>query len=420
MRKFATALGALAACTLLTAVFIAPVPSRISPASAETPVPNNAVTKLLVFVEENHSLAQMKAGMPYAFGLAKRYGYATQHVATMHPSLPNYIVMAGGKSHGITNNGSPSVNPVSGQSVFGQAIAAGKTAKVYADGMPANCAMSGGTAYAVRHNPWPYFVNERALCNKFDVPVSKLDADIAAGTLPNAGMVIPNLEHDAHDGSLAAADEWFRGWMVKIFASPDWKSGHLAVMLTADEDDKNSGNIVLTSVMHPSQNGRVVTTRLTHHGITRLYEDVIGAPYLFAAATAPSFATAFGLPMPDHTSPPTTPPVVECPKPIPTVPTPTVPAPVSTARVTGLAVTAQGPNTVVVAWSPVLNAQLYRIQISKSPTMSNPWYRRFAGKSAILDGLDPNTKYYLRIRTIQLDGTNISPYTSTPLATATR
>jgi hypothetical protein len=38
-----------------------------------------AVTKLLVFVEENHSLRQMRSQMPYAFGLAQRFGYAVKH-----------------------------------------------------------------------------------------------------------------------------------------------------------------------------------------------------------------------------------------------------------------------------------------------------------------------------------------------------
>jgi acid phosphatase len=85
--------------------------------------------------------------------------------------------------------------------------------------------------------------------------------------------------------------------MTKIFAGPDWKSGHLAVVLTADEDDNVSGNVVLTTVIHPSQSANVVATPLTHYSLTRLYEDVVGAPYLFNAATAPSIATAFGLPL---------------------------------------------------------------------------------------------------------------------------
>jgi acid phosphatase len=83
--------------------------------------------------------------------------------------------------------------------------------------------------------------------------------------------------------------------MTKIFDGPDWRSGHLAVVLTADEDDSSAGNNVLTVVIHPSQKGNVVTSPLTHYSLTRLYEEVAGVPYLFASASAPSMTTAFGL-----------------------------------------------------------------------------------------------------------------------------
>jgi len=268
--------------------------SAVAPASPGS----TAVTKVLVFVEENHSLSQMKFGMPYAYGLAKRYGYATHYTAIAHPSLPNYISIAGGQTYGITDDNDPSANPVQGTSVFGQAVAAGRTAVVYADGMNGNCATSnGGSDYAVKHNPWAYFVNERGACQKYDVPVDQLGAAITGGTLPNVGMVIPNRCNDAHDCSPGTADAWFKGWMTKIFTGPDWTSGHLAVVLTTDEDDHSSGNTVLTVVIHPSQKGHVVNAAMTHFSLTRLYEEVTHLPYLSGAASATSMSTAFGLPL---------------------------------------------------------------------------------------------------------------------------
>src|SRR4051794_26142252 len=57
----------------------AQAPSARTAASAATATSRPVVTKLLVFVEENHSLAQMKSGMPYTFGLAQTYGYATNY-----------------------------------------------------------------------------------------------------------------------------------------------------------------------------------------------------------------------------------------------------------------------------------------------------------------------------------------------------
>ena len=95
--------------------------------------------------------------------------------------------------------------------------------------------------------------------------------------LPNVGMVIPDLCNDAHDCDLSDADAWFRGVMRKVFAGPDWKSGRLAVVLTADEDEHdNQGNTVLTMVLHGSQQARVVDTPLTHYSLSGLLSAVTG------------------------------------------------------------------------------------------------------------------------------------------------
>ncbi len=264
-------------------------------------VASRPVTKLLVFIEENHSLDQMREQMPFVFGLAKQYGYATNYYALSHPSLPNYIQIAGGQDHGVDDNSDPSKYPLDATSVFGQAIEQGRTAAVFADGMTGNCApedeKNGGSEYVVHHNPWVYFTAEHADCMRYDQPVSALDTAIAKGDLPNAGMVIPDQCHNAHDCDLSEADAWFAGYMRKIFAGPDWRSGHLAVVLTADEDDDSQDNKVLTVVIHPSQHAHVVDVRLDHYSLTRLYEDVIHAPHLFQAADAASMSEAFGLPV---------------------------------------------------------------------------------------------------------------------------
>jgi len=259
--------------------------------------PDAKVTKLLVVVEENHSLAQMRSGMPYTFRLAKRYGYATSYHAITHPSLPNYLALAGGKTYGVSNDADPSAHRLTGRSVFGQALAHHRTATLYAQSMPSHCDTASNAPYAVKHNPWAYFVKERRQCRAHDVGMRRFGRDVAAGRLPAVGMVVPDLQHDAHDGTLRAADAWFRSLMGRVFAGPDWQSGHLAVVLTADEDDGSLGNRVLTVVIHPSQRHHVVTRRLDHYSLTRLYDEAAHLPLLNHARTAPSMAKAFGLPV---------------------------------------------------------------------------------------------------------------------------
>ena len=280
-----------------------------SPGSSTSPSPTKATTgssrttpvsKVLVVVEENHSLDQMSAGMPYTFGLAKRFGYATHYTAIRHPSLPNYVAIAGGGTFGIADDAPPADHPIHAPSVFGRAIASGHTAALYAEGMPRRCAVDngGGDRYAVKHNPWAYFVDERNACDRHDLPAAQLGTAIRSGHLPNVGMVIPDLCNDAHDCDLSDADAWFRELMRKVFTGQDWKSGRLAVVLTADEDEHdNQGNTVLTMVLHRSQQARVVDTPLTHYSLSGLLSAVTGTRPLGEARTAPSMAAAFGLPL---------------------------------------------------------------------------------------------------------------------------
>jgi acid phosphatase len=256
------------------------------------------VTKVLVVVEENHSLGQMREGMPATFELAQTYGYATRYRAITHPSLPNYLAIVSGRTFGVRDDGDPADHRLRGSTVFGQALDAGLSARLYAQGMPVPCGRRDSGRYVVRHNPWAYFTDERTQCRVDDVSFHSFKRDALAGTLPDVGMVIPDLDHDAHDGSLAQADVWFSTLMDRVFAGPDWQAGRLVVILTADEDDRAHGNRVLTVVLHPSQQHHVVDESLTHYSLTRLFADVTGLPYLGRASEAPSMTEAFGLPVP--------------------------------------------------------------------------------------------------------------------------
>lgn len=268
-------------------------PSSSSSSSPASP----GVSKLLVFVVENHSLDEMRSQMPWTYALAQQYGYATAYRAMTHPSLPNYLAIAGGSTFGVPDDSDPSVHPLQGPSVFGTALHAGLTARVYADAMPSSCSTSNAGEYAVRHNPWTYFVDERAQCQTFDTSMGRFAGDVRAGNLPDAGMVVPDVCHDAHDCSLATADGWLRQEIGLAMSGPDFRAGRLAVVLTADEDDGSQGNAVLTVVVHPSVHGAVVSTPLSQLSLSRLYTEVLGRPPLRQAASAPSIATAFHLPL---------------------------------------------------------------------------------------------------------------------------
>jgi acid phosphatase len=280
-----------------------PTPRPIpQPAPAPTATPSRTglpgptrITKLLVVLVENHSLDAMRREMPYTVGLAERYGYATAYRAITHPSLPNYLAISAGDTFGIADDQGPGAHPIRTGSVFGEAIGRGLTATVYAEDMPGTCATSNSQGYAVRHNPWTYHIAERAACSRHDVPLTRLAGDVRTGRLPNAGMVVPNVCHDAHDCPAAQADAWMRSVMGDVLGGPDFRSGRLLVVITADEDAHDQGNRVLTTLVTPQLHRAVVRSPLDHYSLSRLYSEVLGAPPLRRAATAASVATAFRL-----------------------------------------------------------------------------------------------------------------------------
>jgi acid phosphatase len=253
------------------------------------------VTKLLVFVVENHSIQQMRSGMPWLNHLAGRYGYATNYRALTHPSLPNYLAIAGGDRFGVTDDAPPSAHPIREPSVFGRAVRAGRTATTYAEGMTSRCQQHDGGRYAVRHNPWTYFRAERGLCRHHDVPLRRLAGDVEAAALPRVGLVVPDVCNDAHDCSLSTADAWLRRQVGRVLAGPDFSSGRLAVVVTADEDDRQHGNRVLTVVAHPRLHHDVVRRDLTHYALSRSYAEAAGVRPLGHAAGSRSLLGAFGL-----------------------------------------------------------------------------------------------------------------------------
>jgi phosphatidylinositol-3-phosphatase len=277
-------------------------PPATSPAGSHKHPPPNVdhPTKVLTIVEENHSLAEMKSGMPYLYSLAERYGYATNWSAITYPSLPNYLAITGGSTFGVSDDDNPSAHQIDAASVFDQALAAGKTAKMYVESMPSNCDQTSSYPYAVKHNPWAYFTPGRSACDTYDVPAGSANSgafssDVKSDNLPVAGMLIPNLLDDAHDGTLPQADSWLRAWLPPVLSSSDFTSGRLAVVITADSDDRSAGNSVLTVVLDAGLDGAVVSTPLDHYSLTRFYAQTIGVTPLLNGASAPDMRSAFGM-----------------------------------------------------------------------------------------------------------------------------
>ncbi|HUX69945.1 MAG TPA: alkaline phosphatase family protein [Cellulomonadaceae bacterium] len=304
------ALMGLAACSAPTPTGAPSAPpSPIAPSVSQSPTAPSSpstgtatgITKVLTIVLENHGVAAVTRTMPRVMALARRYGQTTHDLAETHPSLPNYLALAGGSTFGVRDDGGPAAHPITGPSVFDLALTHGHTARTYAEGMPTSCAVESSGRYAVKHNPWVYFSDaaSRRACAVDDVPLGtttsgRLVSDIAGGTLPSIGLVIPDLCHDAHDCDLATADAWVADWVARVQQGADWNAGRLAVVVTFDEAETGGDNTVMTVVVAPSIDGVVAGQALTHLSWTRWMSDLIGSPAPRDARAAPSLGAAFG------------------------------------------------------------------------------------------------------------------------------
>jgi len=108
-RTMSVAIAACVAATFASGIVALPE------ATASTP----AVTKVLTFMAENHSLSEMQTQMPYLNGLSKQYAYANHYRGITYHSEPNYLAIAGGSTFGDTADHNPAYQ-VAGASIFGQ------------------------------------------------------------------------------------------------------------------------------------------------------------------------------------------------------------------------------------------------------------------------------------------------------------
>ena len=265
----------------------------------------STIKKVLWILMENKDYAAVygASAAPYETRIADECGLATNYHAVSHPSLPNYIALTSGSTQGITDDSDPSAHPLDVKTIYSQTY---PSAKGYAESMPSNCDMYGGGDYAVRHNPWTYYVNgsagsQRTECQAKDVPYSSptsgaLYNDVHAGALPAFGFVTPNLCNDMHDCSVGTGDAYLKRLVPMILGGPDYRNGKLAVVVVFDENGGASGNQVYVAVISPfTRAGTKVGTSFTHYSLLRTTEEILGKSLLGNAASAASMRAAFGL-----------------------------------------------------------------------------------------------------------------------------
>jgi phosphatidylinositol-3-phosphatase len=254
------------------------------PATAPPSVRLPHFTHVVLVVFENHEASSI-AGSPDAptfNALARRYATLSDYTAVAHPSLPNYLALVSGSTHGISSDCTTCV--VGARNLADTLAAAGKTWKTYAEDLPYPGFIGGSAGrYAKKHDPFLYFrdvLDSRARRNRV-VPFTQLRRDLVRHRLPDFSLIVPNLCDDMHDCSVATGDAWLKAHVVPLLHSRTLRGGVVFVVFDEGTSDTGGGGRVEALALGPTvRRGSRFTRATNHYGLLRTIEDAWGLPRL--------------------------------------------------------------------------------------------------------------------------------------------
>ena len=215
----------------------------------------------------------------YINSLAHQGALFTKSYAVTHPSEPNYLALYSGSTQGLTDDSCP--HTYSGANL-GQALLQRRRSFVgYSEGLPATGAVDcTHGAYARKHNPWV----KLSLCSSCGQPATDSLPGTGLEQLPRMSFVVPDLNHDMHDGTVAAGDQWLKSHLGRYAA---WAPTHNSLLvLTWDEDDRSQGNHIATIVLGAHVRPGLYGERVDHYRVLRMLTDLEGVPAVGRGATA--------------------------------------------------------------------------------------------------------------------------------------
>ena len=236
---------------------------------------------MIVFENKDTQQVLGSGAAPTFDSLAERYARLEDYTAVTHPSLPNYLALVSGSTHGIRSDCTSCL--VSGRNLADSLERAHRTWKAYAEGLPRpgyTGARSG--LYAKKHMPFLYFrdIVRSSARRRRVVPLTQLDADLRRGALPDFGLIVPNLCNSMHDCPVATGDQWLGRVVPPLLQLPD-----TVVFVVFDEG--SSANDVAALALGTAVRPGARWTRLTgHYGLLRTIETAWGLPFLGRSARA--------------------------------------------------------------------------------------------------------------------------------------
>jgi phospholipase C len=266
---------------LLIVVFLLSACAQNHPKKPTT-IENNApqsgklpkIDHIVIVVEENHSKRSIigNPSTPYMNSLMSQGANLTNFFALEHPSQPNYLDLFSGSNQGVTDDRIPATK-FSTDNLAKELIEKNYTFAGYSEDLPSvgfNGESNGD--YARKHNPWVNFTNVPKRANQ---PFENFPKNY--NKLPTVSFVIPNLQHDMHDGTVKEADQWLK---EQIDPYVQWaKKNNSLLIVTWDEDDDSQDNKIPTFLVGPMVEKGQFKEEGNHYNLLRTIEDIYGLSY---------------------------------------------------------------------------------------------------------------------------------------------
>jgi hypothetical protein len=217
-----------------------------------------------MITEENHSYEDVvgNAEMPYYNQLIQQYGLATQFYADQHSSLPALMWLVAGAA--VEPNNDTTSCEHSQDNVVRELLKQGYTWRSYQENMPSagfQGLYSPDNLYYRRHNPLIDFTD---VCpgtgqDMNSVPYAQMAADFAANKIVNYTYVTPDSDEDAHNGTLAGADQWLQANLPAVLARPEFAPGGDGILFLVWDEGTLSTDNRCSSTVTTGCGGRTAT-----------------------------------------------------------------------------------------------------------------------------------------------------------------
>ncbi len=244
-------------------------------AASEQPKPAKVV---LVILENEHAETAHSPNFKFLWRLASEGAYLSDYYGVAHPSQPNYIALVSGSTAGVIGDLPARLD----RPHLGQRLSSWMAyAEDYATGT-CDLSLQRGR-YVRRHVPFLSFADVQDNPEYCRDHIANFDAFLAAAKerrLPSFSLVIPNLDHDAHDRPLAEADAWLEQNLAGLIDNPEFRRDTILIV-TFDENgtkwpySRDDVNKVYTVLWGDHVARRQVENAYDHYDLLRTIEAIL-------------------------------------------------------------------------------------------------------------------------------------------------